>query len=91
MFHLIEGEFERIDTLTSTTNFNNNMSAIGQGMVDNFNPSLNMSTSSVSGIMGGDTIINIYGDVDNERRIDEIVEAVRRELSWNNSTAGRTV
>ena len=38
-----------------------------------------------------DIIINIYGDVDSEKRVREIVEAVKRELSFNNATAGRTV
>ena len=40
---------------------------------------------------GGDTIINVYGDVDNDRRVNQIVEAVRRELNWDNKTAGRTI
>lgn len=40
---------------------------------------------------GGDITINVYGDVDNEKRINQIVEVVRRELNWNNQTAGRTI
>ena len=31
------------------------------------------------------------GSVDNEDRINEIVEAVRRELAWTNLLAGRNV
>lgn len=42
-------------------------------------------------IPGGDTVINVYGDVDSDKRVQEIVDAVRRELSWNNTTAGRSV
>ena len=34
--------------------------------------------------------INI-GNVDNEERVNEIVEAVRKALAWSNTTAGRTV
>ena len=34
---------------------------------------------------------NLYGDMDNEERMEKFIEAVRRELSWNNNLAGRTV
>lgn len=98
MFHLIEGEFQRIDTLTQRTDFNDNIKNIGKGMVDNFNPELTMGNVNLTGavaeknlVSDGDFIINIYGDVDNDRRIQQIVDAVRRELRWNNTTAGRTV
>jgi hypothetical protein len=40
----------------------------------------------------GQTIeINLYGDVDSEERLNYFVERIRRELSWNNRTAGRGV
>lgn len=34
---------------------------------------------------------NLYGDIDNEDRMQKFLEAVRRELNWNNATAGRTI
>ena len=34
---------------------------------------------------------NLYGDMDNEDRMQKFLEAVRRELNWNNATAGRTI
>jgi hypothetical protein len=41
---------------------------------------------------GGQEIqINLYGDVDSEERLNYFVERIRRELSWNNRTAGRGV
>ena len=42
----------------------------------------------------GNQTINLnleIGSVDNEKRIQEIVDVIRKELSWDNKTAGRTV
>ena len=65
---------------------------LGASMADSFNPAITpLTDSGGTGIVGGDTIINIYGDVDNEDRVKQIVDAVRRELNWDNKTAGRTV
>ena len=41
-------------------------------------------------IANNNPTVNIYGDVDNEARIIQIVEAIRKELEWNNETAGRS-
>lgn len=71
-----------------------NISRLGSNIVGAWdNPNLAVANGgAVSGaIAGGDTVINIYGDVDNDKRVQEIVDAIRRELSWNNVTAGRTV
>lgn len=80
-----------------------NVSRMGSDIVDAFgNPTLETSfansqligsSGSTSGsyVPGGDTVINIYGDVDSDKRVQEIVDAVRRELNWNNVTAGRSV
>lgn len=70
--------------------------SLGQSISSNFNPNLSWNNlNDARGINpapnGGDFIINVYGDVDSEKRVREIVEAVRRELSFNNATAGRTV
>ena len=91
MFYMIQGEFDRIDNLTQKTRFDTG--SIGADMVSSFNPNLNAGSSGVlsGSAIGGDTIINVYGDVDSDKRVREIVEAVRRELSFNNETAGRTV
>lgn len=65
---------------------------LGASMADSFNPAITpLTDSGGTGIVGGDTIINIYGDVDNDDRVKQIVDAVRRELNWDNKTAGRTV
>ena len=91
MFYMIEGEFQRIDDLTSKTRFDTG--SIGKDMVNSFNPNItaNGSIATAMNVPGGDTIINVYGDVDSDKRVQQIIDTVRRELSWNNTTAGRTI
>lgn len=88
MFYMVEGEFNRIDDLTKKTRFDTGQ--IGQDMVDNFNPSLN-PTSSTGNAPTGNITFNLYGDMDEEERMNKFVDAVIRRLSFENSTAGRTV
>ena len=41
---------------------------------------------------GGDNLtFNLYGDMDEERKMQRFLEAVRKDLAWNNKTAGRTI
>ena len=73
-----------------------NIGRVGEDIITAFGePDLNIgsvSAGSGSGVsVGGDTVINVYGNVDSDDRVREIVEVVRRELSWNNATAGRTI
>lgn len=89
MYYMVEGEFDRIDDLTSKTRFDTG--SIGQSMVDSFNPNMNVNSNAAGSGGNGGTVINVYGDVDSKERVREIVEAVRKELSWDNSKAGRTV
>lgn len=42
-------------------------------------------------IANNNPTVNIYGDVDNEQRANKIVDIIRKELNWDNTTAGRTV
>lgn len=84
-----------------------NVGKLGGDIVDEFgNPSLSIGTdvSSSNSFLNdlnnlinsndkknGDVIVNVYGDIDNDKRVKEIVDAVRKELSWDNSKAGRTI
>lgn len=88
MFYMVEGEFNRIDDLTKKTRFDTGQ--IGQDMVDNFNPSLNQGSSTGNAPTRNITF-NLYGDMDEEERMNKFVDAVIRRLSFENSTAGRTV
>ena len=84
-----------------------NVSRMGSKMVSSFKPTglnnMEIGNTELINLVGrtgtndnnnspqGSVTINIYGDVDNDDRMKKIVEAVRRELSWNNKTAGRTI
>lgn len=78
-----------------------NINTLGSDVVDEFgDPTLNMgynldsNNTSGNGAIGTGQTINInleVGTVDNEDRVNEIVEAVRKALSWENTTAGRSV
>lgn len=52
---------------------------------------LNTIIALLQNLNGGNFVFNHYGDIDNEEKMERILEAIRRELSWNNQTAGRTV
>ena len=80
---------------------------LGSKVSDAFNPTLddveygNFSLEKIKSILGfsssdnqegGDTyIFNLYGDVDNEERMRKFLDYARRELAWNNKTAGRDI
>ena len=79
-----------------------NVKNLGESIVDEFgtpglqfgfehtaNSELEKAVGSITG-----TTVNLnleIGTVDNEDRITEIIERIRRELFWNNVTAGRDV
>lgn len=72
----------------------NASSELGNRISSGFNSNLNTSNSSImnsSSNNQGDIIVNVYGDIDNDKRIRDLVEAVRRDLFWDNTTAGRTI
>ena len=62
---------------------------LGSNMSNAFSPDLSNNRG-----YGAGNVINLHvevGSVDNDDRVSEIVEAIRRELAWNNATAGRAV
>lgn len=67
------------DLLTGTTSMS----------VDN-KSLLNNKDNKPQGIVNNNVTIEV-GSVDNEKRVQEIVDAVTRVLHWDNKTAGRTV
>lgn len=88
---------------SESRNLLGNIGKLGTDIVDEFgNPSLeydingtantSINTNDSNGSAGNTINLTIeVGSVDNESRVQEIVDAVRRELSWNNTTAGRTI
>ena len=52
---------------------------------------LNIIIDLLKNSNAGNFVFNHYGDLDNEEKMERILEFIRRELSWNNKTAGRSV
>ena len=89
-------ELEWTEEAVEGSNLSKTTASLGNDLSTSFNP--NFETGTVNGILGSTgragQVVNInleIGSVDNEKRIDEIVDAVRKALAWNNKTAGRTV
>ena len=78
-----------------------NISSLGSDIVDEFgNPTLGIGFETMNNNLSGGNgngygqVINLnveVGSVDSEDRVQEIVDVIRRELAWNNTTAGRSV
>ena len=80
-----------------------NISSLGSDVVDSFQPSLGIDwddtmnadiDGGAGGSIGASQVNNFYFNdvvVDNEERMQRIVDYVRREIHWNNKTAGRTI
>ena len=85
----------------------NYVANLGSEVSNSFNPTLddveygNFSLEKIKSILGfsssnnqegGDTyIFNLYGDMDSEERMRKFLDYARRELAWNNKTAGRDI
>lgn len=96
MFYMMEGELERIEDLPEDmqSGITRNVRYLGEGIVDSFHPNLNgtLNGNVASGSYGNTINLNLeIGSVDNEERVREIIDVIRRELNWNNKTAGRGV
>lgn len=76
-----------------------NVNTLGTDIVDEFgNPTLSNKLLLESvGVNNPNNLGNNYdftiniGSVDSEDRVNEIVEAIRNAIAWDNTTAGRTV
>ena len=96
MFYMMEGELKRIENLPESMegDITRNVSLLGSGIVDSFNPDLGTINGNVaSGSIGG-TVVNINMTdfvVDNEDRVEELCNAIAKRLHWDNVTAGRTI
>jgi hypothetical protein len=89
----MEKELDWTSEAVKGSNLAKDTAKLGSSMSDSFTPSLNTSGSSSGGTMnGGNIILNVeVGSVDSKDSVQEIVDAVRRELAWSNTTAGRSV
>lgn len=106
MYDAFTGELEAMTTIVPKYGnpLSSNIGKMGSEMVDafgepelgySFNGQYDFINGSLTGSNGNDNrniTLNIeVGSVDNEDRINQIVDAVKRELIWNNTTAGRII
>ena len=106
MYDAFYGELTEMDTIAQnySKTIPTTISTMGSNMVKEFGePTLgfNVGNMDVAGVgPTGDSdnsksqTINLnveVGSVDSEDRVREIVDVIRRELSWDNTTAGRTI
>ena len=93
MFYMFEGELKRIEGLPKTmeTSITGNVAHLGSGIVDSFQPELSMGMQG-SGSAGSGQVVNFYFSdivVDDDKRMQRIVDYITRELNFDNATAGR--
>ena len=96
MYDAFYGEIDEMDKVGEdfSKSIPVTMGTAGKNMVDSFNPNLTgtLNGNVVSGSYGNTINLNLeIGSVDSEDRVREIIDVIRRELHWNNKTAGRTV
>ena len=100
MYDAFEGELDAMVNIVPkySSDLSRNVGLLGSDMVDEFGNTRFTNIEFGGAIKNNDNggvyspTINIeVGSVDNQKRIDEIVNAVTRALRWNNTTAGRTV
>ena len=96
MYDAFYGEIDEMDKVGEdfSKSIPVTMGSAGKNMVDSFNPNLTgtLNGNVVSGSYGNTINLNLeIGSVDSEDRVREIIDVIRRELHWNNKTAGRTV
>ena len=94
MYYAFEEDLGAMERISRNNNIAGNMEDTARSMVNNWS---NNSQLEVSGSNNGSGDVpvsytfNLYGDIDNEERMQKFLDAVRRELEWNNNTAGRSV
>ena len=67
---------------------------LGSTIADSFNPNLEFGNGSVAGSGGAGQVVNFYFSdivVDDDKRMQMIVDYIAREINWDNTTSGRTV
>lgn len=87
MYDHFVGELSAMEKAPNDFDLSGGMKTAGSSMVNAFKPNLG---SSSTGVVGTNNITINIESVDNEERIQEIVDAVEEALKFDNLTAGRT-
>lgn len=104
IYGALENELDWSEELLQKSTLDISAGDLGSRVVGSFgNPNLTTNMNGfanndlsllIEGNSGqGDTYntFNLYGDMDNEDRMKKFIEAVEKEINWNNVTAGRTI
>lgn len=96
MYYMMETELGRIEHIVKDNNIPSNVQKLGTNIVDAFGDnnglSLNSNGTTITGTSQAGTVnytFNLYGDIDNEDRMQKFIDALIRELEWDNAVAGR--
>ena len=96
MFYMMEGELGRIENIVKDNKIPASVYKLGTNIVDSFGATDGLNVNGSSNVSGGQVVnveynFNLYGDIDNEDRMQKFIDAVRRDIEWNNETAGRDI
>lgn len=94
MYYAFEEDLGAMENISENNSIASNIGATADRMLTNWgNPQLNVGNGSGggSGQVTNNYTFNLYGDIDNEERMERIINEVRKAMDWNNATAGRTV
>lgn len=92
IYGAMDNELKWTSDLVKDNRLIDDTSNLGKDITHAYDPDLANGTSLSSlGAVGGDIIFNLYGDMDEESRMNRFVDAVIRRLNFDNETAGRTV
>ena len=97
MFYMMEGELDRIEHIVKDNKIPDSVYKLGSSIVDSFGANNGLSLNGSTGNTSGERVVNVeynfnlYGDIDNEDRMQKFIDAVRRDIEWNNETAGRDI
>ena len=94
MYDAFYGELTAMENIakTSSRRLPATIGSMGSSMVGNFDVANGFIPDGSSGVNGQTINLSVnVGTVDNDDRVRQIVDAVRRELNWDNVTAGRTI
>ena len=91
IFEAMNNELDWTEDAIYKSSLNDAGASLGANIGEGFNPNLTTSNSTVMGGASGNNITINIDSVDNEERIQQIVNAVEEALKFDNLKAGRSV
>lgn len=88
----MNNELDWTEKAIKNSNLIDTTSTLGEDISNNFNPNLRVANDVNKN--GVSQVNNFYFNdvvIDDDKRMEKIMDGITRRLSWNNKTAGRTV